>query len=665
MERAFAAQMLAEDTLVDPSKFANTEDNLRSYWFAKLMNTSLAESNSFSSPSADGNSVDASAEDCRSKASSASSAAERTGKMLTVVLLLASVYLMMPTSADPDLWGHVQYGRDLLQEGLPRTTTYSFTAEGYPWINHENLAEVVYAVLADWTGVVGLQTFRLLIAAGIILSLAMMLLRRKIDGLVVGGFCFLISLNLMYHWSPRPQLFSYGLFALMLGLLHRAYGGWAGRWHLPWLHKLARCDLATNATREDQTNDSRAERLSWLWLAVPMFIIWTNSHGGFLAGLLVFWSIGGLRVLEHFISKRSGSDRSLAIRQILLPSFAVGIATLVNPYSWRLHAWLIESLGTPRPEIVEWHGLAWSSPQAWLFGLLVGVLIVVYRYSDRQLDLTRMIVLLLLAWQAASHQRHIAFFAIAAGYWSVDHVASAAVNLKEMLRSRFSSSQSEPHESPLFVWLLRLCIVGIAFGMFWRVTHMPVSRQTYPVSALEFMAENGLDGRVVVTYNWAQYLIAAGVDGNDPRFQVAFDGRFRTCYPQEIVDMHFDFVLGNLPGARCRSEQSPPIIDGRRVLEHGSPDLVLLSRDQGHSEHVMRDLLINHPAGADEKWTLLYQDNIAQVWGRSAKYDQVGGVDYLSPDRRVVLHAQSTTRPAAWPAIPEFRPRQAKLASGH
>jgi len=68
--------------------------------------------------------------------------------ILSATLLTCAVALS-PSIADPELWGHVQYGRDVLRDGLPAETTYSFTAEGYRWINHENLAELVLALGMD------------------------------------------------------------------------------------------------------------------------------------------------------------------------------------------------------------------------------------------------------------------------------------------------------------------------------------------------------------------------------------------------------------------------------------------------------------------------------------------------------------------------------------
>ena len=48
---------------------------------------------------------------------------------------------------DPDLWGHVRYGQDWLAEGdLPRTASHTYTAVGHPWINHENVAELLLAI---------------------------------------------------------------------------------------------------------------------------------------------------------------------------------------------------------------------------------------------------------------------------------------------------------------------------------------------------------------------------------------------------------------------------------------------------------------------------------------------------------------------------------------
>ena len=56
------------------------------------------------------------------------------------------------TSADPDLWGHIRFGLDILRDGyVHHIDTYSFASDR-PWVNHEWGAEVLSALdqLAAW-----------------------------------------------------------------------------------------------------------------------------------------------------------------------------------------------------------------------------------------------------------------------------------------------------------------------------------------------------------------------------------------------------------------------------------------------------------------------------------------------------------------------------------
>jgi len=150
----------------------------------------------------------------------------------------------------------------------------------------------------------------------------------------------------------------------------------------------------------------------------------------------------------------------------------------------------------------------------------------------------------------------------------------------------------------------------------------------------------------VVNFNWAQYAIA----GLSPHSTVAFDGRFRTCYPQEVVDMHFDFIFGEKKKLRHRSESSPPIVENQfRILEYGSPEIVLLDRNYTNAADVMRQA---SDAGTPE-WTLLYRDAIAEVWGRTARFADPTSADFIPPAMRV-----ETDKPLVgafdWPALPDY-----------
>jgi hypothetical protein len=534
-------------------------------------------------------------------------------RVMVVLLLLASLLLLsMGDGADPDLWGHVRYGQDVLATGrLPATATHTFTAVGQPWINHENAAELLFAAIANRAGGPGLMILKDLFGLVVMGLLVRTAYRSGVSLLVTALVVALVGWSISPGWSVRPQIFTYTFFALMVSLI-------------------------------DGSVDTRAgeRRIApTIWLLPVLLAVWANSHGGFLAGL----GIGGLylggRGLEmlHRHGRRAFGD----VGRLTLVLAATGLAPLVNPYGPRLISWLVEDLAVPRPEIGEWHALAPSTPPAVAFIILLALTAATFLVV-RPRDLPRLLVLALAGWQAIAHARHAPFFAILAGFWLPPRLE----HLRERLARR-SEPRPDPRPAPpanavrrvrMIAWSLSIAMVA---GMAFHSRALWVRKKVYPVAALEFMARHHLRGKLVVHFDWAQYALAAFA----PETTVGFDGRFRTCYPQEIADMHFDFLIGDLPGNRWRDPASPPE-DDARILEYGRPDLVLLRRNSSHAVAIVEA----HP-----EWVLLYQDEIARLWGRHERWDDPASPDYLPPaERRIADDPQSGW--VAWPAFPRDAP---------
>jgi hypothetical protein len=55
-------------------------------------------------------------------------------------------------------------------------------------------------------------------------------------------------------------------------------------------------------------------------------------------------------------------------------------------------------------------------------------------------------------------------------------------------------------------------------------------------------------------------------------------------------------------------------------------------------------------------WTLLYQDSLAQVWGRSETFNDPESPQYVSPEERVIGDDVQQGL-VAWPALPRFPTR--------
>lgn len=562
-----------------------------------------------------------------------------------LIVVVASALAMSPNVADPDLWGHVQFGRDVLADGeIAQTTSYSYTAEGYRWINHENLSEIAMALVADGFGPLGLVAGKFLLSLLVIVAILRFNLKSGTGLTVASIMTLLVAANLGYHWSIRPQLSSFVCFTLLILLLQYCFAGWRDHWRL----KVPRDSASGERIQIREVLGYRSSHLKLLWLLVPLFLVWGNSHGGFVAGLCVTLAYLGMRAVEALCQGGRLGPRNagwgITRRMILMGTVAV-LATFLNPYGPNLQLWLLESLGNPRPEISDWSTSQLFTIVGMKLWLIVGITAFALFCSRKKQDATHLVVLALLLWQSISHFRHVPFFAIAAGFWVGPHLKSAM--------DRFAAvRQEKPVGRGAMIAIrcgLALILLGAGFTLTNRLGDLQVRRDTFPVDAIDFMKQNQLHGRLVVTYDWAQYSIAALCSNrychDESRLsQVAFDGRFRTCYPQHVVDMHFDFLYGKSEMKRHRDPASPPI-DPARVLRYGQPDLVLLRRSG--------ELTEKHMYENSGQWSLLYQDAIAQVWGRKAIYDDPSLPGYVPQEIRV-RHDRLATDSVTWPAIKTY-----------
>jgi hypothetical protein len=561
-------------------------------------------------------------------------------------LALGCAWMLSLNLVDPDLWGHIRYGQDWLAAGeLPRTATHTFTAVDHPWINHENLAELALAWSYETLGVTGMLAAKCVLGMAIILAMVWVATRRGVNPFVTWAFMLLIAFNLQPFFILRPQLFSFAFCAVVLVLLDQGFREW----------------------HEHRKIDAR-----YLWCLPAVFIVWANSHGGFVAGLAIVGAYLGGRIIELLIARNQiqstaalilpewassgtpSSDRAL-LAQLTVIGFGCIAATLLNPYGWKLHRWLFVSLIEPRPEITEWLAPQMSDPSFWPWIALLASIAVSLLASKERRDWVEITILLLVVWQSTLHLRHIAFVAIVAGFWLPVHFQSALSRFRRVpllaqtkrIKAAVSSKLGRlSHFTTVSALLAAITLQ--TFALEKRLTTFPVDRDRYPIDAIQFMADRQLEGKLVVAFNWAQYTLAA----LSPRITVGFDGRYDTCYPLEVVDMHFDFLLGEFGGSRHRRANAGPI-DPTQILNHEKPDLVLIDRHYKNAVATMK----TEATQSNPEWILLYCDRVAELWGRASRYDDSRSPDFIAARQRV-LDASPREGSIAWPALPLSLPKQ-------
>ena len=292
------------------------------------------------------------------------------GCALLIVLCFVTL-----TRADPDLWGHVRFGGDIIDSAAIRLPdTYSFTADK-PWTNHEWLAEIIMAAAYRTAGAAGLVLLKLTIVA---LSLGCMWRIVRVDTTGIRTAAILMTLALAgilpRVQQVRPQLFSVLCFALLMTVLRRA-----------------------------------EKRPAALWFAPPLFAVWANLHGGWLVGCgtLALWCSARTWTLR---AEDQASVRSLAI--LWSACVAAVAATLINPYGPGLWRFLAETVGLSRRFISEWGPVTGSLTTLAVWSFFALLVVVAIKRAGRIPPLPAVIVPVFWGIVAFKVSRLDAFFAL-------------------------------------------------------------------------------------------------------------------------------------------------------------------------------------------------------------------------------------------------------------
>ncbi|MEQ1905632.1 MAG: hypothetical protein ABL888_15695 [Pirellulaceae bacterium] len=545
-----------------------------------------------------------------------------------IAILAIGVANMTNNVADTDLWGHVQYGREVLADGrLPSTSTWTYAAEGTPWINHENLAELWLAYTVDHFGVWGLTVSKLLMGLAIV-GLMIWSGRRAGAGWIAIAFSVFVATDLLYmHWHFRPQVLTYLALAILLASWQYVFANWND--------VLSGDQAALKMFRQRQR---------WLWTLPLLFCLWANAHGGFAAGLMIMAVYHAVRFLELGVSTRWKIRWPLV--ELLLIGASCVLATLVNPYGFKLWEFMWMALRLPRTEITDFKPLSLMSSEAMMVLVAVVLVGIALISSKRRKDLAQLLLLGLILWQGLAHIRHVVIFAILCGFWLPGYLQQLVDLLKQRVNFESLAFSSRRARRVLVAGLCGVTLV-CSIRILPQLRMVEVDRNFYPVSALEFMENHNLQGKTLVTFNWAQYVL--GYYATKQNGLVAIDGRYETCYPRTMIDQYFDFLFGEPDSSKRYRSPLTPDYDPDWALKHKQPELVLIERNSFGNK-----VLEKH----GEDWVLLYRDSLAQIWGRREKYDHPESLHYVPVAARQTGDLAQTGK-VQWPAFPDAKPRKA------
>jgi hypothetical protein len=479
-------------------------------------------------------------------------------------LLLVIIVADGAQFADPDLWGHIRCGQAVLEQGhIILRDTYSYSAFGQLYRNHEWLTEVLMALIYDHGGVIGLKLWKFTCAALTFGFLAAGLSETGASATVQLYTLMCTSVALMLELQFRPQLFTYLLFAAVLMIL----------------------------ARHNYRGSAR------VWLAIPIMALWANLHGGFVIGIGTLGIYTAVVGMQDLIAEKN-LKRALRLALITLGATLV---TLATPWGIRLWHEVLRPVFSPtiRTLIVDWHPLTLVLAEQWkrshlgvlfyvfVFGLM-GSLAITFALTPKGGDLPLVAIAAAMSLAAFSAARNIPLAAIVLTLPVARHASLVLGRLHERAAAQGVRFEEAPGRSRVNQWMVGAVamVLAISFGLFSPQLRMI---DVYPTGAVAFMQRHGLNGNVLNDFNWGGYLIWHLT----PASKVFIDGRYDTVYSTTEINDYLQFYFDD-PG-------------GARVLSAYPHDFVLIP------PRAAAFRLMTTAAG----WTLIYKDENSALFARA------------------------------------------------
>jgi len=406
--------------------------------------------------------------------------------VLRVPALVSLTYGMLRTNADPDLWGHVRFGLDMLSTGaLTSSDPYSYTSD-IPWLNHEWLSELIMGFAYRTFGSGGLVALKLALASATF-ALMVPLFRRASEVWRWPTACLAAVAVAPLTLTIRPQLWTLFFVVVLCRILNASP---VYRWSLPLI-----------------------------------FALWVNFHGGWIvgAGILMLWS--ALEVIGVATTRPS-------------PWISLGVpllcaaATLANPYGVNAWVFIATTVRLSRPGIVEWQPV-WQQPVAGLLWLLALSWVAFAVRRARVLRPEAIATVASVAFASMCVIRLVPLF-----------VPVSIVLLLPYVQSLPAAGERVwPKERTI----VDFAFISVAVVLL--VWPRPIGCIQMQGGEPDMVAARALSvahpaGRLATSFNWGQYAIWHF----GPRARVSIDGRRETVYSDQQLSRQLAMAMGETAG---------------------------------------------------------------------------------------------------------------------
>jgi len=465
-----------------------------------------------------------------------------------------------------DFWWHITIGREIITTGkIPTIDIYSYTEAGqtYPsyqmyWIMETVLYEIYR--LGGPALVIFIHSLAISSAYGVIFFIC----KRTSKSWRVAAFGVLFAAALgINDWNVRPQGITFLLASLYLLAIY-------------------------------EYDESR--RAYWLAVFPIGMLIWVNSHGTFIIGLILVGIWWGQKIWD-VIKLRINVNNKTEHKQIILPSIVLGFTTLaclINPRGFGILNYLKTLTGS---SVVQNLVTEWAPPT---LNTLLGVIFfcglmgsaIILALSPKRPNFFQIVTFLGFGLLGLKTSRGIVWFGLAMAPIVADHISEVINQLRKA--ERLPSNQEGSRVVNIILTVVIITMGVITLPWFKSALPLPaakaglISAET-PIQATQELLDRNPPGKLFNAISFGSYLIWAAY----PQYQVFVDSRIELFSEKVWLDY---LNISNTSGDW-----------EERLREYGVNTLMLSPNEQP---------VLVEAAQESGEWKLLYQDNSAYIFER-------------------------------------------------
>ena len=486
------------------------------------------------------------------------------------LIVLMGIFIFVNTHPirPHDFWWHITIGREIVTTGsIPTSDVYSYTQTGQPYPSYqmfwlmETLLYVIYK-LGGPALVVFIQS--LMITTAYIVLFGVCKLTTHSWRIAAIGVLFAAALGLN-DWNVRPQAITFLLASLFILAIYKYR-------HNP----------------------------HWGWLVVfPLcMIVWVNSHGTFLIGLVLIAIWWGQEIWQAIL-QRIYHQHNFEIRQIVTPGVMFGItamACLINPRGLGIISYLktLTSNSVVQNLVTEWAPPSLNSLMGAIFLCSLMGSAILLAVSPKRPTFSQIATFLVFGFLGLKTSRGSVWFGLVMASIVAEHLSAIFNHGKASDRKIVNQEGSRILNS---VFAILMLIVGVmSLPWFKSILPLPsakaglISAET-PIQATQVLAEKNPPGHVFNAMSFGSYLIWKAY----PQYQVFVDSRIELFSEKIWLDY---LNISNADG------------DWEMLLkDYGVNTLMLNPVEQPRLIQAVE---------LSNKWMLLYQDAGAYIFVRES-----------------------------------------------